>query len=427
MIRRFCLFLAFAFVGCADGLTPPKPTELVHLAGTGSADSFRVGSRDLAPCGRLRVENDKVRLRDDDWAESERIVHEVAVEGFCMDRFEVTVEQYRHCYLRETCPQPQFTNAGNDFDPGFVARYWSDPERYGQHPVVGVTWEGAQAYCAFRGGQLPTEIQWEYAAQSRGKALPVTTDPALVESIDGRCENANHNGAIALGACSLGPHAVGLSRLDRTRDGIHDLLGNVTEWTADQADLLAYCEPGTREQEIFLTTRDEDLLSPASDTRLRNSGQECLTVGSEDSYVGACMEGTDPGQLGFEGCYSACLTIEEDGGDGTSCLLGCFTRFEECASACLADGVVTVCAQRSDKAGCFPQPWCVPQSNRNSGVPHRSTTPNRYIVRGGHFQTKRACEARVTRRQPVLASRSTLGFRCVFPEAHPRCLSSSSP
>ena len=41
---------------------------------------------------------------------------------------------------------------------------WQAQTQYADHPVTEVTWFGAHDYCSWRGGQLPTETQWEFAA-----------------------------------------------------------------------------------------------------------------------------------------------------------------------------------------------------------------------------------------------------------------------
>ncbi len=93
-----------------------------------------------------------------------------------------------------------------------------------------MSWIGADAYCHAQGAKLPTELQWERAARGpEERQFPWPTDGdtncALVafERIDG-------------GVCKdlpWQPETVGLSELDATPEGVHDLAGNVAEWVDD--------------------------------------------------------------------------------------------------------------------------------------------------------------------------------------------------
>ncbi|HEY2015778.1 MAG TPA: formylglycine-generating enzyme family protein [Bryobacteraceae bacterium] len=87
-------------------------------------------------------------------------------------------------------------------------------------PVVYVTVKDAAAYCAWAGGRLPRDEEWEYAARAGA-----TTRHYWGDAIDGRYlwYRANSEGR---------PHPVGTKLPNRW--GLYDVEGNVWEWTMSE-------------------------------------------------------------------------------------------------------------------------------------------------------------------------------------------------
>lgn len=77
-------------------------------------------------------------------------------------------------------------------DPDYLA-HWSGPTTLGPRarpraPVVRVSWFGARAYCAARGGRLPTEAQWDQVAGESAEDLAWFAQPTpdVLPDVTGR-------------------------------------------------------------------------------------------------------------------------------------------------------------------------------------------------------------------------------------------------
>jgi iron(II)-dependent oxidoreductase len=89
-----------------------------------------------------------------------------------------------------------------------------------KRPVPETTWRGAVAYCAWRGARLPTEAEWEASARGhQGRTYPWgEAPPTSARAVFGRASGDTD---------PVGSHPPGA-----TPEGVFDLAGNVTEWTA---------------------------------------------------------------------------------------------------------------------------------------------------------------------------------------------------
>jgi formylglycine-generating enzyme required for sulfatase activity len=245
-MKRAASVVAIVLAACGGGGAGPAPPSGASVSARAVAPAERERERVLVPPGEVtfgagdaafaaevalcvgaRGDADKCRAR----LGHERPARRERLPAFAVDVREVTNAAYAACAAAGACAPIDFraceTLGVGDLTAAGV------PEghvlRAPNHPVVCVSEAEAEAYCRYRGGRLPTELEWERAAEGDDeRVFPWGNDwrPAALnwgEYEDyGRVDGYAYTAPVGSYPAGAGPF------------GTLDQAGNVWEWTASR-------------------------------------------------------------------------------------------------------------------------------------------------------------------------------------------------
>ncbi len=215
-----------------EHFNPPAPVRMLPLD---------AGLREFVhiPAGRFRCGGDPE-------SPGALPAGEEQVDDFLIGRFPVTAGEYL-VFLRELAGKdPEQAREHAPRQTGMPGSLWEHDDRgwrlpavdrnghrwASDHPVYGVSWHDAVAYCEWRSERegiphgLPTELQWEKAMRgvdARHYPWGNWFDPSLCSMRESRPARPLNR-------------PVGLFPMDRSPFGVHDGAGGVQEWCRDRTD-----------------------------------------------------------------------------------------------------------------------------------------------------------------------------------------------
>lgn len=187
--------------------------------------------------------------------QSARPRHDTRVEAYCLDTHETTVAAYRECEHAGACEAAPIEAhwPRGDRPKGTWQRLLRLSSRMcnaafadrGDHPINCISFEQAEAFCRWRGGRLPTETEWEFAARGEsGRRYPWgdnAPSPDLLNGCGPECTTWRAKSGMSKVAPLFARRdrwaytaPIGTFPAGATPSGILDLAGNVAEWTADR-------------------------------------------------------------------------------------------------------------------------------------------------------------------------------------------------
>lgn len=174
--------------------------------------------------------------------------------GDINSRQDFIVEKYVPVYPDTLVWVRDFTYSYNE---PYTLKYFHHPAFF-EYPVVGITWEQANAFCNWRTEQkklmlntykmlpiheyrLPTEAEWEYAARGGSMGNKFPWGSYYTSNVKG-CYMANfkpHRGNY-VATSNYSTKTMKVGTFDPNDYGLFDMAGNVAEWTSTAYDISGY-------------------------------------------------------------------------------------------------------------------------------------------------------------------------------------------
>ncbi|MCK4312407.1 MAG: SUMF1/EgtB/PvdO family nonheme iron enzyme [Candidatus Cloacimonetes bacterium] len=176
-------------------------------------------------------------MGSNDGDDDEKPVHEVYVSDFYIGTYEVTVAEFKE-FIDATSYKTDAEKSGYSsiWDCGIEeinGVTWKcdvkgnkRPLANYNHPVIHISWDDANAYCKCKGGRLPTNSEWEYAARGGNKRRSVSLNG--VE--DYKYSGSNNFDEVGWYDENSGGRTHPVGRKKPNELGIYDMNGNASEW-----------------------------------------------------------------------------------------------------------------------------------------------------------------------------------------------------
>jgi formylglycine-generating enzyme required for sulfatase activity len=204
VVSLLVLLIAMFRVGSGDAQLD-RLRKLKKDAAAPAADEMPMA---LIPEGPFWMGRDGTEALED-----ERPRHQVWLDAYLMDVYEVSTAQYARFLAATNRPPPW---------------QWEtvDLSVHGDRPVIGVDWEDAEAYCRWAGKRLPTEAEWEKAARGTDERLYPWGNQTPTASLANFALGARFSYGQVL--MPVGHYKQGISPY-----GLYAMAGNVWEWVHD--------------------------------------------------------------------------------------------------------------------------------------------------------------------------------------------------